>query len=381
MIWHNLHSGNLGISALSISNILIIDDLMNEMGKNCKYVCYSEQDNNSSKLPLELDKHDITFRALSVKELITNPSKLIRFIREVKNFDYIFDIGGGDSFSDIYGFKRFFIQTFTKTICSFFSTRLILSPQTYGPFKKNTSKLLSKIILKKSLATFARDEISFDISKKYGNSFLTTDVAMSLPFIPQNKKNRSAGLNVSGLLWEGGYTSDNQFQLKHSYKEYIFWIVEYLLGQGYKIYLIPHVYETNKSNSIECDYRASKKLLENFKDDSIEIKTFNSPIDAKSFISSMSVFFGARMHSTIAAFSSNVPVLPYAYSRKFKGLFETLNYNYILEAKESNLIEARKITHDFLSNIDSIESQMRMLNTKNKSLSKTYHEALKDVFS
>jgi hypothetical protein len=76
-----------------------------------------------------------------------------------------------------------------------------------------------------------------------------------------------------------------------------------------------------------------------------------------------------------------VPVLPYAYSRKFKGLFETLNYNYILEAKESNLIEARKITHDFLSNIDSIESQMRMLNTKNKSLSKTYHEALKDVFS
>jgi len=235
--------------------------------------------------------------------------------------------------------------------------------------------------LKKSLATFARDEISFDISKKYGNSFLTTDVAMSLPFIPENKKNRSAGINVSGLLWEGGYTSDNQFQLKHSYKEYIFWIVEYLLGQGYKIYLIPHVYETNKSNSIECDYRASKKLLENFKDDSIEIKTFNSPIDAKSFISSMSVFFGARMHSTIAAFSSNVPVLPYAYSRKFKGLFETLNYNYILEAKESNLIEARKITQDFLSNIDSIESQMRMLNTKNKSLSKTYHEALKDVLS
>ena len=36
---------------------------------------------------------------------------------------------------------------------------------------------------------------------------------------------------------------------------------------------------------------------------------------------------GARMHACIAAFSSGVPVIPMAYSRKFKGLFGTLGYD------------------------------------------------------
>jgi len=36
---------------------------------------------------------------------------------------------------------------------------------------------------------------------------------------------------------------------------------------------------------------------------------------------------GARMHACIAAFSSGVPVVPMAYSRKFAGLFGALGYN------------------------------------------------------
>ena len=40
------------------------------------------------------------------------------------------------------------------------------------------------------------------------------------------------------------------------------------------------------------------------------------------------------MHSTIAAFSSGVPVVPMAYSRKFNGLFiDTLQYPYVSDMK------------------------------------------------
>lgn len=43
---------------------------------------------------------------------------------------------------------------------------------------------------------------------------------------------------------------------------------------------------------------------------------------------------GARMHSTIAAFSSRVPVVPMAYSRKFNGLFcDTLKYPCVADMK------------------------------------------------
>jgi len=46
---------------------------------------------------------------------------------------------------------------------------------------------------------------------------------------------------------------------------------------------------------------------------------------------------GARMHATIGAFSSGVPVVPMAYSRKFNGLFvDTLQYDAMVDMKTMN---------------------------------------------
>jgi polysaccharide pyruvyl transferase WcaK-like protein len=45
------------------------------------------------------------------------------------------------------------------------------------------------------------------------------------------------------------------------------------------------------------------------------------------------------MHSTIGAFSAGVPVIPVAYSRKFNGLFNTLEYPYYIDAKGPISIE------------------------------------------
>lgn len=53
------------------------------------------------------------------------------------------------------------------------------------------------------------------------------------------------------------------------------------------------------------------------------------------------------MHSTIAAFSSGVPVFPMAYSRKFNGLFEnTLDYKYfgdMVNQSSDDILENIKI--------------------------------------
>ena len=66
---------------------------------------------------------------------------------------------------------------------------------------------------------------------------------------------------------------------------------------------------------------------------------FENPIQAKSYISNMDCFIGSRMHSTIASISSGVPTLPVSYSRKFEGLFETLEYPYIIHWNNSRLEE------------------------------------------
>ena len=41
---------------------------------------------------------------------------------------------------------------------------------------------------------------------------------------------------------------------------------------------------------------------------------FATPMEAKSYISGMDLFIGARMHATIAAISAGVPVIPFSYS-------------------------------------------------------------------
>jgi polysaccharide pyruvyl transferase WcaK-like protein len=54
----------------------------------------------------------------------------------------------------------------------------------------------------------------------------------------------------------------------------------------------------------------------------------------------MDVFVGARMHATIAAFSSGVPTIPIAYSRKFEGLFGSLGYNHVIDITKLNTEQA-----------------------------------------
>ena len=58
---------------------------------------------------------------------------------------------------------------------------------------------------------------------------------------------------------------------------------------------------------------------------------FRTPSEAKTYIAGLDFFMGARMHACIAAFSSGVPVVPMAYSRKFAGLFGTLGYDHTVD--------------------------------------------------
>ena len=76
----------------------------------------------------------------------------------------------------------------------------------------------------------------------------------------------------------------------------------------------------------EDDYRASATLAEAFPG-TVLAPAFQSPSEAKSYIAALDFFMGARMHACIAAFSSGVPVMPMAYSRKFEGLFGTIGYD------------------------------------------------------
>ena len=82
--------------------------------------------------------------------------------------------------------------------------------------------------------------------------------------------------------------------------------------------------------------------------DCILAPAFNTPIEAKSYISNMDIFIGSRMHSTIGAFSSNVATIPVSYSRKFEGLFNSLNYEYVINGRTESTNSAFDKTIEYV---------------------------------
>lgn len=142
------------------------------------------------------------------------------------------------------------------------------------------------------------------------------------------------GINISGLLWNGGYRKNNQFNMLTDYQELMICITSYFIKNGYEIVFVPHTY----GNINEDDLIASqelKSLIEENKNQ-IEIVCDNySEQELKCIISNLEFFIGARMHACIAAISTNVPTIGIAYSRKFKGVFETIGVgNYVLDPRK-----------------------------------------------
>lgn len=352
-----LSSPNKGCCALGYSFLYMLKKIFIDLG--IKEVNYYVIARNSVIYQDILDD----FPTLEIVDLkIKDPKFICTFIKIIKKSDYVFDFSEGDSFSDIYGKKRFIINSFLKQLAIFCRTPFIMGPQTYGPFYSKICKIWAKSIINNSNFVFSRDEISTEFIKNLTGKkvYDTTDIAFSLPYFESKRTpddRVKIGINISGLLWNGGYTRDNQFGLKFDYKKYIIQIIDKIIDQtNYEIHLISHVSDTD-SNNIELDNFACeevKRLYPNI----LVAPYYQSPIYVKSYISTMDFFIGARMHSTIASFSAKVPTLPFAYSRKFKGLFDKFGYSYVIDATIMDIESAVDITMDYIEKRKSIKEEL-----------------------
>lgn len=60
--------------------------------------------------------------------------------------------------------------------------------------------------------------------------------------------------------------------------------------------------------------------------------------------------------STIGAFSSGGPVIPFSYSRKFEGLFGNLNYNYVVNGRVENTESAVRKTLQYVLDYEKLKT-------------------------
>ena len=348
-----INNGNRGCVALSYTSIYLIDKVLSEAG--IQYNLYTSDSGQvkagnyalnvaGKDVPYMAIRHIIGFGAKGkvktiIKRLI-NYKNISNTIKVYKSADYILDIGQGDSFADIYGKDRFNGINLIHREAMELHKPYCLLPQTIGPFKDDAIRTEAVKAITNADIVMARDKQSYDYTKQIApqqkNLKEYIDVAFFLPFkrMSFDKEFVHVGLNISALLWHGGYTRDNQFGLKVDYQKCIRSIIDYFLAiPNVIVHLIPHVVIGERD--IENDYEVSFDLQKEYNQQRIVLSPFFlSPVDAKDYISGMDFFMGARMHSTIAAFSSGVPVVPMAYSRKFNGLFiDTLGYDHMVDLK------------------------------------------------
>lgn len=342
--------GNKGCVALSISSIYIIDKILSEKGLSYTLYLPDSMHHDGKEYVLNILGKEIHYFdteypvGITIKETIKLKALELKnrrsYSKIFKSADYILDIGQGDSFADIYGKHRFDKIDRIHVLARRYNKPYCILPQTIGPFADKDVKRKAIVSIEHALLCMARDKISFNYveanAHKQKNINEYIDVAFLLPYdkITHDNNYMHVGLNVSSLLWHGGYTQDNQFGLKDDYKDVIRQIIRFFISKpNVKVHLVPHV--VHDVIKVENDYAVSYDLWKEFNDKNLVLSPFFfSPIEAKSYIAGLDFFMGARMHSTIGAFSSGVPVVPMAYSRKFNGLFEdTLDYHFMTDLK------------------------------------------------
>ena len=193
-------------------------------------------------------------------------------------------------------FTRFIRDALGKAIVLIAGRPLLLSPQTIGPFRRGWTRFAAIRLMRSARAVVSRDKLTTQLLNQLGlgsKVVEATDVAFRLPYETQaleRKKSIRVGINISGLLFNGGYTRSNMFALAVDYPKLARDLVGHFAAQPEcEVHLISHV--ISDVFEVEDDYQVAQRLAKETPG-VIVAPRFRSPSEAKSYIATMDFFCG-----------------------------------------------------------------------------------------
>jgi colanic acid/amylovoran biosynthesis protein len=293
---------------------------------------------------------------IAVLILVTLLSKLIpikalrrRFVssnnwlKELATTDIVLSLAGGDSFSDIYGMRRLAYIALPQILALLAGKRLVLLPQTIGPFRHGLSRMVARYILRNAELVYSRDRVNEKtvrtlLGSKADRLRFCHDLGfevepaqpskLDIAGLPANPGGESVlvGFNVSGLLMIGGYSQNNMFGFKAKYDKLVYRLIEFLVeNRSATVLLVPHVWGSSSESDSSACQNVFDNLQERFKGRIGLLRPGLDYREVKYCIGRCDFFVGARMHASIAALSQSVPTVSIAYSDKFIGVMETID--------------------------------------------------------
>jgi colanic acid/amylovoran biosynthesis protein len=179
--------------------------------------------------------------------------------------------------------------------------------------------------LQKATGIFARESATIDYLKSIGvteNVYSVADPAFLMdPVKPEGIEDilspdeEVVGLNLSPLMAK--YVTDGDLEAWVTVAASIIKSIAQKLEMP--VYLIPHVTEPGTNNDHVFMEKALSLISKDYKNITLIPPTYNAA-ETKWIIRQMTFFAGARTHSTIAALSSGIPTLSFAYSIKARGI-------------------------------------------------------------
>jgi len=303
---------------------------------------------------------------------INLPILLKKHFKEYADSDLIIDIVG-DSFNDIEGKVPFLFYCYGICIGLIAKKKVLIYPQSIGPFHSLLGRKLAKRILNGVQFIFVREDISyqylldFKINTPISKS---PDIAFLLPVSSHDKINKIfikedididskpiIGISANELI--GILFKENEYD---NYINELTILINYIV-ESFDAYviLIPHVFSPNNDDR-KINEILYTRVKDNVKPNLKLIRNIYSPEELKGIISHFDIFIGARMHANIAALSTGVPTFALAYSHKTHGIMQLLGQEYYicniknitckeLTSKVNSLWENRtKIRNDLLVN-------------------------------
>ena len=417
-----LDTGNMGVSALSSSLIKLIlqvrpdADISFFIGNRSSEPQFLDAPDGRIQINIinyrlspkaEFKKHLLGIFFIACLQKII-PFKTVKkvliksnsILNQLNNSDFIGDIRGGDSFSDIYGLKGIVVGSMPSIIALLLGKKLFLLPQTYGPYNSFISKEIARYVLMRAACIISRDKEGFETVReiisaeiKGINIHFCPDVAFVLDAVRPEKIDIEPplirdtdlpliGLNVNGLLYNGGYTRDNMFGLKYDYKIFVHNLVKRLIRDtAAHILLIPHTFAPN--GHVESDPDACRDIFGSIEDPYKNrvhlVIGEHDQFTLKGIIGLCDFFIGSRMHACIAALSQGIPTVGVAYSRKFAGVFESVGFgNMVSDARSVDMQTAIEDIYMHFRNREQLATTLKAnIEAAKKQLVDTFAKILK----
>ncbi|MEH3154964.1 MAG: polysaccharide pyruvyl transferase family protein [Gordonia paraffinivorans] len=308
-------------------------------------VCALVRETWGSDAVIEMHSHNTAFTPLNRAHVLGDIGRRHGALtRRISAHDVVVDTCGGDSFTDIYGLRRLLLSAAVHRAAAKAGVPVVMAPQTIGPFVSSAGRALARRMLRSAAFVASRDPLSARAAHDLGRpvDVEATDVVFALP--PEPPAPRSGVVvNVSGLLWNANPHVDH-----HQYRDSVNGLVAGVLDSGDSVTLLAHVVDSGIGADDDSPaVRAAAEIWGS----RVGVIAPQSLGEVRSAVAGATAVVGARLHACLNALSVGTPTVPWAYSRKFAPLMESIGYPHCVDLRESS-----DVVRTTLDSLDAVRS-------------------------